>query len=353
MSVRETNPTALKTTDSPISRVLISAFADEAANRKTGVEQLAVLAGIGLRYYSPRFIDVEGTGTVKHVVDLDAADFKKLKTLNAEYGMRVTSIGSRIGKIKLRDEPDTSHNRFVPFTDYLKTEVAATIRAALQLETKLIRGFSFYPPLGADPSPYVGQAVDQIGKIVEACAREGLVYGLEIEPNLVGSTGSLLATLSRQINQTNMVLIFDGGNVACQNKSPLECFQEYQEMRPYLGWMHIKDYRIDPELKWTGAVDEERLRNFVPADCGDSGHERILRDLKDHLPELERRMTELGVPGFFVETEPHLKGGGQFGGFSGPDGMGVAVRALCNLLDYVGIDYALRTFADIRSVRGF
>ncbi len=48
-------------------------------------------------------------------------------------------------------------------------------------------------------------------------------------------------------------------------------------------------------------------------------------------------MKKLGVPGFFLEVEPHLKGGGQFGGFSGPDGVGVAVRALCSVLDYVGI----------------
>ena len=52
-------------------RILLSAFADEAANRKTALEQLSALAAIGLRHYSPRFIDVDGTGTVKHVVDLD------------------------------------------------------------------------------------------------------------------------------------------------------------------------------------------------------------------------------------------------------------------------------------------
>jgi hypothetical protein len=33
--------------------------------------------------------------------------------------------------------------------------------------------------------------------------------------------------------------------------------------------------------------------------------------------------------------------------------MGVAVRALCSVLDYVGIDYDLRSFEDIRELRGF
>jgi hypothetical protein len=45
-----------------------------------------------------------------------------------------------------------------------------------------------------------------------------------------------------------------------------------------------------------------------------------------------------------MDLDPHLKGGGQFGGFSGPDGFGVALRNLCKVLDYVGIDYQLRDY---------
>jgi hypothetical protein len=124
-------------------------------------------------------------------------------------------------------------------------------------------------------------------------------------------------------------------------------------MRKYLGYLHIKDYKIDPRLEWTGVVDEERLKNFVPADRGDSGHEAILRDLRENFAPIEKRMKKLGLAGVFLELEPHLKGGGQFGGFSGPDGLGVACRALCRLLDYVGIGYELRTFDHIRQARGF
>jgi hypothetical protein len=124
-------------------------------------------------------------------------------------------------------------------------------------------------------------------------------------------------------------------------------------MKPGIGWMHIKDYRIDSKLKWTGVVDEERLKNFVPADEGDSGHEMILRDFRSVIPSLEKKLKRQGVPGVFLDLEPHLKGGGQFGGFSGPDGMGVALRALLRLLDYVGINYDLRDMNSIRRSRGF
>lgn len=333
--------------------VIISAFADEAANYRTALEQMTALAAIGLRNYSPRFIDVLGDGKIEHVVDLSPEKLERLKKYHAEYGVSVTSIGSRVGKVKLKDIDDGSHNKYVPFDAYLEGEVAKTIRAAVALETKLIRGFSFYHPRGTKAEDSLDQSAKQIRQITELCAAKGLVYGLEIEPNLVGETGPLLAELAKRVNHPNMVLIFDGGNVAAQNKNPVQVYQEYLATVPWLGWMHIKDYRIDPSLVWTGAVDEERLKNFVPANEGDSGHEMIFRHLREQLPEIEGRLKKLGIPGFYLETEPHLKGGGQFGGFSGPDGMGVAVRVLCSALDYAGIDYHLRTFSDIRALRGF
>lgn len=333
--------------------VIISAFADEAANRRTALEQMTALAAVGIRNYSPRFIDVTGEGKVEHVTELTPEKLEKLKAFHAEYGVSVTSIGARIGKVKLLNVDDGSHNKFVPFEEYLTGEVARTIRAAKALETRLIRGFSFYHPRGTKPEQHLDQAADQIRQITQRCADEGLVYGIEIEPNLIGETGPLLAELAKRVDHPNAVLIFDGGNVAAQNKNAIQVFSEYKATLPWLGWMHVKDYRIDPNLVWEGAVDEERLKNFVPCNEGDSGHEMIFRDLRDQLATIEPRLKKLGLPGFYLETEPHLKGGGQFGGFSGPDGMGVAVRALCSSLDYAGIGYHLRTFRDIRELRGF
>ena len=333
--------------------VILSAFADEAANQKTALEQFTAIAAVGLRHYSPRFIDVDGSGEVRHVVDLPKAKLKSLAKLQDEFGVSATSIGARLGKVKLRDVDDSSHNTYVEPKKYLSGEVAGTIRAAEALGAKLVRGFSFYHPQTESPDGYVQEAADRLGPIVEACGEAGLIYGLEVEANLVGQNGRLLAKLAKAVGAKNLVCIFDGGNLSSQNMTPLECFAEYQAMRSHLGWVHVKDYQIDPALTWTGVVDEERLKNFVPADVGDSGHEMIFRDLKDHLPKIERRMKKLGAEGVYVELEPHLKGGGQFGGFSGPDGLGVACRALCRLLDYTGIDYRLRDLSDIRADRGF
>jgi len=44
-------------TSNDAPRVILSAFADEAANQKTAVQQFSALAALGLQYYSIRFID--------------------------------------------------------------------------------------------------------------------------------------------------------------------------------------------------------------------------------------------------------------------------------------------------------
>jgi hypothetical protein len=99
-------------------------------------------------------------------------------------------------------------------------------------------------------------------------------------------------------------------------------------------------------------VDEGGLSNFVPADLGVGGHERILADLKSFLPTLTKRLTRRGIPGVFLDLVPHVRGGGQFGGTSGPDGMGIALRGLCRVLDGAKIPYHLRDFDDLLAARG-
>ena len=339
-----------------LPRVILSGFADEAANQKTAVQQFAAFAALGLQYYSLRFIDV-GDG-VKNVMHLTLAEIQKIRHLQDEYGLNVSSIGSPIGKVKLRDVDDGTKNAYVPFKKYLGREVKKACALAHAFEAKLVRGFSFYQPRGADLEDCLPQVVDQLGQIAEACHRADLTYGLEVEANLVGATGQTLAEIHRQVNHPGMLLIFDAANILTQGYSPAELYEQYLAMKPGLGWLHIKDYRCPVEDKGPNPsplhpVDVQALKHFVPCDVGDSAHESILRDFSRILPAVERKLRRRGIPGVFLDLEPHLKGGGQFGGFSGPDGMGVALRSLCRVLDYVGLDYHLRDFADIQAARGY
>ena len=82
-----------------VPQVILSGFGDEAAYHKTAVEQFSPLAALGLQYYSLRSIDA-GRG-IKNVLDLTTAEVQKIRHLEDEYDLSVSSIGSPIGKVKL------------------------------------------------------------------------------------------------------------------------------------------------------------------------------------------------------------------------------------------------------------
>ena len=306
------------------SNILLSGFADEAANQKTIDQQFAALAALGMRYFSIRFIDA-GNG-VKNVMALDDKEIATVKEKLDEYGLSVSSIGSPIGKSKLCDVDDGTSTGYRPFDQYLTDEVVRACELAETFGTKLIRGFSFYHPKGSPIEDHFAQAVDQVGQIAEACDQRGVTFGLEVEANLVGQNGQTLAKMHQQIDNEALVLIFDGGNLVMQGYSEEEIYDQYVAMKPGMGWIHIKDFKDPSGSARVEHVDEESIKHFVPADIGQSGHQRIMEDFAGFIPELESRMKARGVPGVFADMEPHVKGGGQFGGFSGPDGFGVALR---------------------------
>src|SRR5207245_315459 len=120
-----------------MAEVILTGLADEGPVSKRAEEQLTMCRALGLSYYSIRFVDA-GNG-VKNVVQLTDEEVRRLQQLHREFEMRVSSIASPIGKVKLLDVEDGTNNRYVPFDQYLREDVARAIALARAFETKLIR----------------------------------------------------------------------------------------------------------------------------------------------------------------------------------------------------------------------
>src|ERR1051326_5154184 len=181
-----------------MAEVILTGLADEGPMSKRAEEQLTMCRALGLSYYSLRFVDA-GEG-VKNLMQLSDAEVRRLEQLHDEFEMRVSSIASPIGKVKLLDVEDGTSNRYVPFARYLREDVARAIELAHAFETKLIRGFSFYPPRGEEPEKHLPRAAEQLRAIAEACGAADVYYGLEVESNLVGRNGDLERALFEQVS---------------------------------------------------------------------------------------------------------------------------------------------------------
>ncbi len=339
-------------------RVLLGGFCDEITRNKNLEVQLSVAAALGLESVTPRFLDL-GAG-VRNVSQLTDEEAREVARQVAGHGLKVGCVGSPLGKVRLLDVEDGTSNRFRPSADYLAEEVGRVCRIAQLLDCRLVRGFSFYHPAGSDPVRHVDAAIERLKPIVRRCDDAGLTLGLEVEANLVGQNAGLLVSIAEGVDHPALMLVFDGANLVTQGFRTDEVLVQWQRMLPWLGWLHVKDYQpradsgatserpergSDPDAARTRTdqqIDESALSDFVPAGEGASGYDQIFSGLKAALPAIRKRLEPRGIDRLLVDLEPHLAGGGQFGGFSGPDGFARAFAALRALLDAAGVGYRLR-----------
>ena len=128
--------------------LLISGFADEidpSLNR-----QLEALQKMGIRYIEMRGVDGK---SLVHCTDSELSVIHR--KLDAA-GVRLSSVGSPIGKIGIEDD-------FAPHWELFQR----TVEIAQKLDAPFIRMFSFYPPEGHEADAYRAPVLDRLARMVE------------------------------------------------------------------------------------------------------------------------------------------------------------------------------------------
>lgn len=245
---------------------IISGFSDEIDEQVT--KQFAHLNKLGIAYFEPRGIDGA------NIADLDDGQVLELKQKMEQYGIKASSIGSPIGKIKITDD----------FEAHLE-KLKRVIRTAKLLGTKYIRVFSFFMPQDADYAPYKAEVLRRMKAMTALAEAEGVILLHENEKEIYGDTAPRCLEIIEAVNSPALRCVFDPANF-------IQCGQDtypaaFELLKPYIVYMHIKDALPDGEV--------------VPAGYGAGNLEAILRALNDN-----------GYNGF-LSLEPHL---GSFTGLA-------------------------------------
>ena len=271
----------------------LSGFADEISADLD--EQCRVLVELGVSHLE--FRSAWGT----NVLDLDDARIDRVSKALAEHGLRVSSIGSPIGKIGVRDDFDGHLRRF-----------DRALHVAEVLAAPYIRLFSFFLPMDDDPATHRDEVLRRMAALAERAAGREVVLLHENEKAIYGDSPARCRDIVESVGSPRLKLAWDAANfVQCGFRPHTD---GYPMLRPHLEYIQIKD-----ALLATGEV--------VPAGQGDGEVRETLRALRAD-----------GFTGFF-SLEPHLAAAGTFGGFSGPELFGVAHRAFTGLLVDEGIEY--------------
>ena len=244
----------------------ISGFSDEISGSTD--EQFGVLNKLGINYFEPRGIDG------KNISLLDLSEAGALAEKMKKYGIKASSIGSPIGKIKLTDDFDAHFETF-----------KRVVKTAKILNTVYIRIFSFYHNGEKWTDPEREEVIKRLKKMIFYAKENDVVLLHENEKDIYGDTAERCLDLMNELYCDNFKAVFDPANfVQCG----VDTKSAYSELKKYIEYVHIKDALYD-----SGRV--------VPFGMGDGNAEYILTDL-----------LKGGFDGF-LSLEPHL---GSFEGLS-------------------------------------
>ena len=274
--------------------VKLSAFADEVTDDFRG--QVEFLAKEKVGYIEPRFVNK------KNLMDLSQKELADTRKLIRDHGLKISAIGSPIGKVKL-DQP------FKPHLDRFKHAV----ELAQYLETPFIRMFSYYAPEGKNIDDYRFQVMDRMVAKLEVLTGTNVMMVHENEANIYGHSAANCVDLVKTVDSPKLRLAYDPANFVWGEKITNNVEVCWPLMKPHVVHIHIKDWKL-------GAKDI----GSMPGQ-GDG-------QIKELLAELAA-MKYQGC----VTMEPHLETGGQFGGSTGPELFSQAIAAVKSLAAEVGL----------------
>jgi len=274
----------------------LSAFADEVTDDFLG--QVKYLAEENVGYIEPRFINK------KNIMDLDKRQLNEAKKMIKNHGLKVSAIGSPIGKVRL-DEP------FEPHLDKFKHAVDL----ALLFEAPYIRMFSYYAPQGQNIDDYRDQVMERMAAKIEVLTKEDVDVTMvhENEAKIYGHTAEHCVDIVETINSPKLRLVYDPANFVWAEKITDNVKSCWPVMKPYVVHIHIKDWKL-------GAKDV----GSIPGE-GDG-----------QIKELLAELAAMAYDGCLT-MEPHLQAGGQFGGSTGPELFSKAIAAVRDLAAEVGL----------------
>ncbi len=242
-----------------MAEFILSAFSDEYSS--VFDKQLE-----GLNKNNVKYMEIRGVDG-KNISDITCAEAKEIKSKIDNAGIKISSIGSPIGKIKITDDIDAHIEKLKHIIELAKI-----------LDTDRIRMFSFYLPADEPFENYRSQVIDEIGRMLEAADETGITLCHENEKGIYGDIPSRCLDLMQTFDG-KLGCVFDHANFIQCKAEPYP--SGFDMLEKYITYMHIKDAEADGSI--------------TPAGEG-------IGRITETLGRLDKREGEI-----ILTVEPHLK----------------------------------------------
>ena len=270
----------------------LTGFADEISDDFG--EQLSLLQELGVTHLE--FRSAWGT----NILLLSPDQLERAKQMLDQAGIKVSSIGSPIGKILVDED----------FDEHLEA-MRHAVEVAKFFGAPYIRLFSFFIPEGSDPDSHRDEVLRRMKAIAEVAEGSGVTLLHENEKDIYGDSPERVVDLITEMDSPHYRGIFDPANYVQCGAKPFD--EAYPLVKDFTHYLHVKDASATE-------FDANGHSKVVPAGHGDG-----------QFPELIAALKADGYEGF-LSIEPHLGDFNAFGGLCGPDLWTDAFNAITKIL---------------------
>ncbi len=212
--------------------------------------------------YNLDAIEVRSVWDVK-VQDLEQKHLDKLNEDLRAAGLQVIGIASPFLKCEIDSEKE--------YREHIQI-FQRCIEIGRELDTNLVRGFTFWRRDGLDGLPkYWDQIVEKFTEPTEIAEREDVILEIENEQSCFIGTGVDLSRFLSEIDSKNVQAIWDPGNAYYDDAREEAYPVGYEAIKDWMVHVHLKDVMVDKD---TGKPE------CVPIGTGEVDIEGQLRALK-------------------------------------------------------------------------
>lgn len=287
--------------------VMISGFADEISSDFD--EQLKTVTALGMHYISLRSADKVG------IADYTVEEVKeKLLPRMEKAGVKVSSLGSPIGKVGIEDEEG--------FEKQL-AQLEVLCQICQLLDCRYIRMFSFFIPEGKDPEVYRDIVVEKLKKFIAVAEKYQVVLLHENEKDIYGDIGTRCLYLMETLGSPYFRSAFDFANFVQCGEDTEVCWNMLQ---PYIEYIHIKDAVSTDKENVVCGMGEGKIKKLLTRAIVEEGYEGFLT-LEPHLVLFDSLQSLETTDAAKIIKENKAK--------DGAEGYAMQYRALCDILDTI------------------
>ena len=243
-------------------KIIISGFADE-IDPQLDV-QLKVVKDLGMDHICFRAAD--GKGVAEYT--LEEVKENILPRLNAA-GVKVSSLGSPIGKIDIDD--DAAYEKQLQQLDTL-------CQICNLLDCKYIRMFSFWM-LNKNPDEWKDEVLRKLRGFADIAAKYGVILIHENEKDIYGDIGSRCKVILDELASPNFKAAFDFANFVQCGEDTQECWELLKE---HVAYIHIKDAVAGKNENVVCATGDGKIPEILAKAIKEDGYEGFLT-LEPHL----------------------------------------------------------------------